>query len=259
MSHPSSSKPSQYSTNDNSISRPVQRHLVHVFLALAAMLGIAAYGSVAETPRLLMGNNGSIETIGAVASAVGVVTLRRGNRWRWPLLATYSLFSGMSLSALVYRFLYLDPSGTLLLSILTGAMFIFLGLSTSALLANRRSMIYVGGIVGSLLGLLAWTSLANVFFFQSPGVFSAELYMGLLAFSGFVIYDTQMIVERASAGILDIPGNAIELFMDLLQLFVRLALIYLRRQEDRRGRRGRDDDDDNGNRGRRRRGEQSYF
>lgn len=55
----------------------------------------------------------------------------------------------------------------------------------SAMLANRRSMLYVGGLAASLLGILLWSSLANILFIRSDAMFSAELYMGLIAFSGF--------------------------------------------------------------------------
>jgi FtsH-binding integral membrane protein len=48
-----------------------------------------------------------------------------------------------------------------------------------------------------------------------------------------VVYDTQMIVERASQGILDVPGHAMELFMDLYSLFIRLANIFLKKEQDR--------------------------
>lgn len=47
------------------------------------------------------------------------------------------------------------------------------------------------------------------------------------------MYDTQMIVERASAGAMDIPGHAMELFMDLYSLFIRLANILMKKEIDR--------------------------
>lgn len=47
------------------------------------------------------------------------------------------------------------------------------------------------------------------------------------------MYDTQMIVERASAGVLDIPGHAMELFLDLYSLFLRLANILMKKEIDR--------------------------
>jgi FtsH-binding integral membrane protein len=57
------------------------------------------------------------------------------------------------------------------------------------------------------------------------------------------MYDTQMIVERASVGSMDIPGHALELFMDLFSLFIRLANIFLKkemeRDEKKKRRRGR--------------------
>lgn len=47
------------------------------------------------------------------------------------------------------------------------------------------------------------------------------------------MYDTQMIIDRANAGIMDIPGHAIELFMDLYALFVRFANIFLKKEIER--------------------------
>jgi FtsH-binding integral membrane protein len=47
------------------------------------------------------------------------------------------------------------------------------------------------------------------------------------------MYDTQMIIERASLGVMDVPGHAIELFMDLYSLFIRLAEIFLKKEVER--------------------------
>ena len=69
------------------ISRPVRRHLVHVYLVLAAMLGLSAIGSVTQSPF-----NGLIETGVTFGSAMGVMTLPRDNMIRWPLLGVSWLY-----------------------------------------------------------------------------------------------------------------------------------------------------------------------
>ena len=68
---------------------------------------------------------------------------------------------------------------------LSSAALIFLGFSASAVMAQRRSMLYVGAFAGSALGIMLWVSLANTLFIHSQSLFSLELYTGLLVFAGF--------------------------------------------------------------------------
>ncbi|KAI8084077.1 inhibitor of apoptosis-promoting Bax1-domain-containing protein [Gilbertella persicaria] len=222
---------SNSSSSSNALSRPVRRHLVNVYLTLAAMCAIATVGTqVGE----YLGPAGS--TLGSLGT-IGSVSMFRftspNSTSRWSLLGTYSIFSGIALSTFLSFFLDWDPSGNIVFMALSSAVLIFLGFSMSAVMANRRSMLYVGGFSSTVLGVLLWLSLANTFFLRSASVFSFELYAGLLAFAGFVMYDTQMIVERASAGSRDIPGHSMELFMDLYSLFIRLAQILMKKEMDR--------------------------
>lgn len=78
-----------------------------------------------------------------------------------------------------------DPSGNIIFMALSSAVLVFLGFSGSAIMADRRSMLYVGAFASAALSILLWLSLANMFFLRSSSVFSFELYAGLLAFSGF--------------------------------------------------------------------------
>jgi len=178
-------------------------------------------------------------SLGSFGSVIAFRHTQQGSRSRWALLGTYALFSGIALSTFLSIFLQWDPSGTLLFSALSSSALIFLGFSLSAVMADRRSMLYTGGVASSILSILIWSSFVNAFFIRSSSMFSLELYAGILAFIGFVMYDTQMIIERASAGSMDIPGHSMELFMDLYALFVRIANVLLKKEVERENKKRR--------------------
>jgi FtsH-binding integral membrane protein len=60
-----------------------------------------------------------------------------------------------------------------------------------------------------------------------------ELYLGLLVFAGYVLFDTQLVVERASAGDFDTVGHALDLFVDFVAVAVRVLVILLRNADKR--------------------------
>ena len=53
------------------------------------------------------------------------------------------------------------------------------------------------------------------------------LMFGLLTACLYVIYDTQLIIERAERGDKDVVAHTMMLFFDLLQLFVKILQILL--------------------------------
>lgn len=67
---------------------------------------------------------------------------------------------------------------------LTSAVLIFACFTASAVLAERRSMIYLGGLLASAISVLFWTSFANSFI-GSKTLWGAELYIGLFVFAGY--------------------------------------------------------------------------
>lgn len=83
MPGPSSWKPEQNFSSHNEISRPVQRHLVNVYLVLAGMLGLAAFGS---TLNVGAASGGMLETGVVLGSVFGIRHLNPENRLRWLLL-----------------------------------------------------------------------------------------------------------------------------------------------------------------------------
>jgi FtsH-binding integral membrane protein len=66
-----------------------------------------------------------------------------------------------------------------------------------------------------------------------------------VVFAGYIIFDTQVIVERCGAGDFDTIKHALDLFVDALAVFVRVLIVLLRSaekreaEEERRRTRGR--------------------
>lgn len=101
---------------------------------------------------------------------------------------------------------------------------IFVSFSISALLSKRCQWLYLGGILMSAMNAMLFISLTNLFFkFQM--VTQVQLYIGLIVMSGFVIYDTQVIIEKNRMGSKDYIIHSLDLYLDFLNIFRNLLII----------------------------------
>jgi FtsH-binding integral membrane protein len=95
-----------------------------------------------------------------------------------------------------------------------GTVCIFASFSASAFFAERRSYLFLGGILGTSLTSLVVIGFMNMLM-RSAFLFNVSLYFGLLVFCGFVVFDTQLIIEKASSGQKDFVWDALELFLGM--------------------------------------------
>ncbi|CAH8637086.1 unnamed protein product [Dicrocoelium dendriticum] len=123
------------------------------------------------------------------------------------------------------------------------------GLSIVATTAPSDKFLYMGGPLAIGLGVIVVSSLGSMFL--SPvsrlgsGMAAISLYGGLILFSGFLLYDTQMVVRRAesypppskrfSHAYGDLPiiersfdpiNNSIHILLDIVNIFVRMVAIF---------------------------------
>jgi FtsH-binding integral membrane protein len=54
-----------------------------------------------------------------------------------------------------------------------------------------------------------------------------QLYFGLLVFLGYMVFDTQEIIERAHHGDMDYIKHALTLFTDFVAVLVRVLVIMV--------------------------------
>ncbi|KAI9296302.1 hypothetical protein K502DRAFT_323870 [Neoconidiobolus thromboides FSU 785] len=70
-------------------------------------------------------------------------------------------------------------------------------------------------------------------FIRSSGIDFVNLYLGVIIFSAYIIYDTQVIVEKASQGFSDVIIDSLNLFVDFIGLLVRLIILLSKNQQDK--------------------------
>lgn len=208
----------------------VQKHLRRVYTSLLSACTAAATGAAVQ---MALGWDSSIlTTILLLGSMLYFSTLPSHSPRRQPLFIFCAFMQGWTLGPLLRLAGLLAPAAPLLA--LVGATAVFGALSISAIFARRRSYLFLGGFCSSALTLLSLFSIATFFFRGSWAVdtyLSMQIYGGLLVFAGYVLYDTQFIIEKAHAGERDHLKHALMLFVDLVAIFVRILIIIIRNSE----------------------------
>ncbi|BFZ15419.1 hypothetical protein BsWGS_18458 [Bradybaena similaris] len=153
---------------------------------------------------------------------------------RMAIFTAFTMLSGMSLGPLLELVVLIDPS--IIVTALAGTAVIFISFTMSALLTRSRMFLYMGGfLMSSLMYLLILQFISRLT--GSRLGFDIVIYGSLALFSAFVLYDTQLIVERKRRGDDDFIWHAVDLFIDAIDIFKSLLIILANKEEGKRRRR----------------------
>ncbi|KAI3968487.1 hypothetical protein MKX01_007797, partial [Papaver californicum] len=207
--------------NFRQISPVVQNHLKLVYLSLSCALVSASVGAYLH---ILINIGGLLTTFACMGCIVWLsMTPAHEEKKKVGLLMASALFQGASIGPLIQ--LAMDIDSSIIVSAFVGTAIAFGCFSGAAMLARRREYLYLGGFLSSSISLLFWLSFASSIFGGHAAVFKFELYFGLLVFLGYMVVDTQEIIEKAHLGDLDYVNHSLTLFTDLVAVFVRVLII----------------------------------
>lgn len=216
---------------DNDISAQTQQHLGKVFGSLVLCTVFAAGGTLFQMQTQFI--NVTFAGLVSLGLIVFISLKREANPDnKLPYLAAFGFMQGVGVTALIELSNMIDPT---IVPIACVATFVtFASFALCAMLSKRRSYLYMGATLSSMLSFLFWSLILNRYFFQSAMFFEVQIYLGLAMFVGYVVFDTQMIIEKASNGDNDHVNHAMELFIDLIGLFVRILVILLKNADKKK-------------------------
>ncbi|KAF3860853.1 hypothetical protein F7725_001108 [Dissostichus mawsoni] len=215
------------------ISHSTQVHLKNVYSSLALCMFVAAAGSyVHVVTRLFQG--GLLSVLGSLGMMFWLAMTPHNSeteKKRLAILAGFAFLTGVGLGPTLDFVIAVNPS--IIMTAFMGTSIVFVCFTLSALYAKRRTYLFLGGTLMSGLSLLFLMSVMNLFF-GSVMLFKAHMYLGLLIMCGFVLFDTQLIIEKAENGDKDYIWHCVDLFLDFITIFRKLMVILAMNDKEKK-------------------------
>ncbi|XP_045177822.1 bax inhibitor 1-like [Mercenaria mercenaria] len=213
----------------------VQKHLKKVYGTLSISMLAAAAGAYVHlfTGIISAGLLTALGSIGMMIWLAATSHTKENEQKRLAIFIGFTFLSGVSLGPLLDMVIQIDPS--IITTALMGTCLIFISFSLAALYNTNRTYLYFGGMLLSALSWMCLLTLMNIFF-RSKMIYDLNLYGGLVIFCGFVLYDTQLIIEKARRGDDDYIWQCVDLFLDFINIFRRLLIILANKEGNKKKR-----------------------
>jgi len=215
------------------LNQETRSHLKNVYAALTLSTFAAAGGAAVHifTDMLKGGFLASIVGIGLLLALAFTSNEPKNQMLRLGYLSGFAFCTGLGLGPLMDAVIEIDRS--IIPTAFLATCVIFASFSLSALWAKERSYLYLGGTLLSCMTVLLVLGLANIFM-GSYLIYQIQLYGGLALFCAFILYDTQLIIEKRKNGDTDFIWHSVDLFLDFINIFRRLMIILAENKESKK-------------------------
>lgn len=217
----------------SNLEKPVQSHLKNVYSCLAISMLVAAVGAYVHifTNFMQAGFLTAIASLGLMLWLYMTPHTRENTTKRLAILAGFAFLTGMSLGPVMEMVTMIDS--TIVPTAFLGTCIIFICFSLASLLSPNRKWLYLGGTLMSCMSIMMMLGLLNLFV-GSQLLFELNLYFGLGVMCAFVLYDTQLIVEKRRMGDDDYIWHSVDLFVDFVQIFRKLMILLANKENKKK-------------------------
>jgi len=222
-----------FRTLNQKLEPPLQSHLKNVYSCVALSTLAAGLGGFVHlfTGILTGGFLSSLVGLGFMIALMSTPDDGKNTKTRLGYLLTFAFLSGLGLGPLLEVVIAIEPA--VIPTAFLSTCLIFVCFSFASMLSNQRQYIFLGGSLMSLLSVMLVMSFLNIFM-GSYLIFKAQLYIGLAVMCAFILYDTQMIMEKRRNGDKDYIWHSVCLFLDLIQVFRYLLVILTDKESNKK-------------------------
>ncbi|CRK81920.1 Bax inhibitor-1/YccA family protein [Neobacillus massiliamazoniensis] len=192
-----------------------------VLRTFALSLAFAFLGTMAGVyvPPSLFLPLAIIETVMLIAAFI----FRRKKAISYPFLYIFTFVSGITLYPVVAYYLATTGANTVILAFASTTV-VFTGIAIYATKSKRNFSFLGGFLLAALLAMVAISIFNLIWPLSSTGML-AYSFIGVMVFSGYVLFDFNMI-KRQGVRQEDVPLVALSLYLDFINLFLSILRIF---------------------------------
>jgi len=211
----------------------MQAHLKNVYSCVALSTLAAGIGGIVHlfTGLISGGFLSSLLGLGCMIALMSTPDDGKNAKTRLAYLLSFAFLSGVGLGPILDVAIAIEPA--IIPTAFLGTCLIFTCFTLASMFGNQRQYIYIGGTLMSMLTTMMVLGLLNIFM-GSYLVFKIQIYVGLAVMCAFILYDTQMIMEKRRNGDKDFIWHSICLFLDLIQVFRYLLVILADKESNKK-------------------------
>lgn len=202
-------------------------HLKSVYLCLAVIVISTAVGCILFCSESFQyGVTSSLLTFATIV-ALHLLPDDGKNFWfRFSIMTLFGFCAGQLLGPLMLFVALVDPK--LVISSLVGSFVLYLSLTLTAIFSSSGKYLFLNRILIAICNIMTIMTLINVML-QSLLIQYVQLYLGVAVMAGFVLNNTQVLMEKFRDGDQDFINHSLDLFFDMANL-LRKVLILMTEQ-----------------------------
>lgn len=201
--------------------------MAKVYSCLCGTTAAAAVGAVIHLNGIYQANIlSAFISLGLVLGLAFTPDNGKNFYTRLAMLLGFGAATGHSMGLLLEFAIMLNPQ--IVVTALAGTAVVFVSLSITALFARRGQYLFLGGTLFTILSTMLLFSFSNMLF-RSQLINDINLYVGLAVMCGFVLFDTQAIMEKCRMGNKDAIQHSLDLFYDVANIFRKLLVILMQK------------------------------
>ncbi len=197
------------------------QYMPSVLRTFALSLAIAFLGTMAGVfvPKGLFIPLAIIEFVMIMAAFL----FRRKKAISYSFLYIFTFISGITMYPLVAYYVAASGANVVIMAFASTTV-VFSGIAIYAAKAKQNFSFLGGFLLAGLLALVA-ISIFNIFFPLSSGGMLAFSFIGVLVFSGYVLFDISR-MKHYGVTAEEVPLMALNLYLDFINLFTSILRIF---------------------------------